>query len=261
VRQTAAAPSFHDERRGGVPRGGVPRTLNALVGGREQYGETFSSYCAEKARARVQRSALGSAIDRQVLAFCLSEIERREGEGWLYAPLAKKWVAEQLGLVPKTVGHAMIRLHRRGELVWDGHVTSRKRIRLWREGDGVPQAWPPAKADVVVPDNAPIAERPRPMLRPARTDELLGRALGAARIGCRDREAFRLGCQLRDLGRSYELAEAVMEAYVMGVPQSEHRPYTVREAMAALRSAYSRPARAPFLGPDSPGASAMEEFR
>jgi Protein of unknown function (DUF3987) len=53
-----------------------------------------------------------------------------------------------------------------------------------------------------------------------------------------------LACQLRDAGMAYRDAELWMELYTGRVPDRDHA-YTLREALATLRSAYGRPPREP----------------
>ena len=73
---------------------------------------------------------------------------------------------------------------------------------------------------------------------------LLKRALRRAEPGNRNDVGFWLACQLRDAGLSMEEAEAHMLEYASKVPQGKE-PYTEREALASLRSAYGEPPRDP----------------
>ena len=74
----------------------------------------------------------------------------------------------------------------------------------------------------------------------------LRRALAVATVGNRNDTGFWLACQLRDLGLDESEAEAYMIRYAEGVPQGEH-PYTVKEALSSLRSAYKREPREPAI--------------
>lgn len=73
----------------------------------------------------------------------------------------------------------------------------------------------------------------------------LGKALDKAHAGAsRNDTGAWLAEQLRDAGLSESDAEPFMSDYAERAPSGEH-PYTVREALATLRSIYSRPAREP----------------
>lgn len=72
----------------------------------------------------------------------------------------------------------------------------------------------------------------------------LGRALMRAGDGNRNDTGLWLAAQLRDSGISRDEAESVMREYAERVPQNGDR-YTPAEALATVRSAYSRPAREP----------------
>jgi hypothetical protein len=74
----------------------------------------------------------------------------------------------------------------------------------------------------------------------------LDAALGKAVQGTRDETAFWLACQLRDAGLSYSEAEAVLRDFAARVPQGTE-PYTEREALAKVRSAWSQPPRNPAM--------------
>lgn len=75
-------------------------------------------------------------------------------------------------------------------------------------------------------------------------DYWLDLALQRAFEGTRDDVGFWLACQLRDDGLSYGEAENVLRAYASRVPHG-NEPYTEREALAKVRSAWSQPPRAP----------------
>jgi hypothetical protein len=53
---------------------------------------------------------------------------------------------------------------------------------------------------------------------------------------------FHLACQLRDDDYSESEAAEIMVTFAKQVPQGK-TPYTVKEALASLKSAYGRPAR------------------
>jgi hypothetical protein len=70
----------------------------------------------------------------------------------------------------------------------------------------------------------------------------LSRALQEATEGNRNLTGFQLACQLRDDGMGEAEAAEIMLAYAKQVPQDK-TPYTVKEALASLKSAYRRPPR------------------
>jgi|SRR3990172_1070934 len=76
----------------------------------------------------------------------------------------------------------------------------------------------------------------------------LEKAVREARAGNRNQCGFELALQLRDSQLSESEARSYMLEYASRVPRGKH-PYTDDEALASLRAAYSRPARAPV----SPG--------
>jgi hypothetical protein len=73
-------------------------------------------------------------------------------------------------------------------------------------------------------------------------EKWLDEAVSRATEGNRNDVGFWLACQLRDDGISQENAQTVMLVYANRVPQ-EHSPYTSKEALASVRSAYQRPPR------------------
>jgi hypothetical protein len=77
-------------------------------------------------------------------------------------------------------------------------------------------------------------------------EKWLAEALERASEGNRNAEGFRLACQLRDDGISQKKAQAILLAYANRVPQKES-PYTAKEALASVRSAYRRSPRPPAM--------------
>jgi len=75
-------------------------------------------------------------------------------------------------------------------------------------------------------------------------EKWLSDALLKATEGNRNTVGFALACQLRDDGMSERQAESIILAYADRVLPGT-TPYTRREALASLRSAYSRPPRPP----------------
>jgi Bifunctional DNA primase/polymerase, N-terminal len=69
-------------------------------------------------------------------------------------------------------------------------------------------------------------------------------ALQRAREGNRNQVGFQLACQLRDDGVSEAEAREIVRSYAAQVTQGK-TPYTEREALASVRSAYKRPPREP----------------
>jgi hypothetical protein len=70
----------------------------------------------------------------------------------------------------------------------------------------------------------------------------LRRALQEATEGNQNLTGFHLACQLRDDGIAEAEAAEIMLHYAQHVPQGK-TPYTVKEALASLKSAYRRPPR------------------
>ncbi|MGB4031204.1 MAG: bifunctional DNA primase/polymerase [Tenuifilaceae bacterium] len=99
-----------------------------------------------------------------------------------------------------------------------------------------------------------LARLPKPDKPKARTTSTssdtathwLGKALARATEGNRNDTGLWLACQLRDAGLSEGEAERVLCDYAARCP-GESR-YTDREAMATVRSAYSKPPREPAKG-------------
>jgi hypothetical protein len=115
----------------------------------------------------------------------------------------------------------------------------------------------------VSPEAAPLATIPewlmgllRPPVRPPQAEtrpapeersdgsKWLNDALAQASQGTRDEWAFWLACQLRDNGLSHSEAESVLRTYAAQVMQGTD-PYTEREALAKVRSAWTQPPRGP----------------
>jgi hypothetical protein len=81
---------------------------------------------------------------------------------------------------------------------------------------------------------------------PGETEQFwLRLALERARPGTRNVTGYWLACRLRDAGLSQEEAETILLHYAAQVPAGDH-PYTAREALASLRSAYQSPVPAPL---------------
>ncbi len=70
----------------------------------------------------------------------------------------------------------------------------------------------------------------------------LSEAIVRAREGNRNKVGFDLACQLRDDGLSESQAREVMLSYVDQIGEGK-TPYTAKEALTSLKSAYSRPPR------------------
>jgi hypothetical protein len=65
-------------------------------------------------------------------------------------------------------------------------------------------------------------------------------ALERARPGTRNSTGYWLACRLRDAGLGFQEAEAILLRYAAQVAAGDH-PYTAREALSSLRSAYQHP--------------------
>jgi hypothetical protein len=77
---------------------------------------------------------------------------------------------------------------------------------------------------------------------PAVGEKWLSEALAKANEGNRNRVGFDLACQLRDDGLSEAEARDILLTYAQAAPPGK-TPYTAREALASVRSAYNRPPR------------------
>ena len=92
-------------------------------------------------------------------------------------------------------------------------------------------------------------------------DLWLQRALRRTSTGNRNNTGFWLACQLRDSGLDQSRAETTLRAYARSLDSD----YTEGEALATVRSAYSRPAREPattsgqFAAPDPPVIPLIEQ--
>jgi hypothetical protein len=87
---------------------------------------------------------------------------------------------------------------------------------------------------------------------PKRTEDYL---VSGAAEGNRNTELFQAACQLRDAGYSQSQAEAEL------VPRHVADGCSEREALATLRSAFSRPAREPIATAPDPVAQLLSRFR
>ncbi|MCX6022165.1 MAG: bifunctional DNA primase/polymerase [Chloroflexi bacterium] len=92
---------------------------------------------------------------------------------------------------------------------------------------------------------------PAPDVLPARSVAKVNAGEG------RDNTGLWLACQMRDAGYAQSEAEAVLYEYGDDVPDSDsrgrHDPYDEADARRNARSAFSRPARAPWSGGHNPG--------
>lgn len=81
----------------------------------------------------------------------------------------------------------------------------------------------------------------------------LERAADMAHVGLRNETGFWLACQLRDARLSFGDAENIMRTYAQNVTTSGE-PYKESEALASLKSAYSKAAREPVQSSPKPQA-------
>ncbi len=79
----------------------------------------------------------------------------------------------------------------------------------------------------------------------------LGKALASVGTGNRNDTGLWLATQLRDEGISEDEAMGIAREYAERVPRGD-KPYTVREAEATVKSAYSRPKRDPAASKSTP---------
>jgi hypothetical protein len=97
-------------------------------------------------------------------------------------------------------------------------------------------APPPTPAPLVLPrSRGKLQSDPQSWLR---------LVLERARPGARNSIGYWLACRLRDAGLSFPEAEVLLVCYAAQVDDGDH-PYTTREALASLRSAYLHPALVP----------------
>ena len=85
-------------------------------------------------------------------------------------------------------------------------------------------------------------------------DKLLKRYTESTKSGTRNETGLTLACQLRDNHFSQEDASPIMLQYANAVrdlpgDNGAHSPYTEKEALLTLASAYSKPAREPWANP------------
>ena len=73
--------------------------------------------------------------------------------------------------------------------------------------------------------------------------------------GERNNQLFKLACQFRDQGMSIEDAEVEAESWALKVG------LTQREALSAVKSAYSRPGREPWVPASRYGIRGMTVYR
>jgi hypothetical protein len=160
-----------------------------------------------------------------------------------------------------------------GNMVWlpFWHGAAEGANQFYRvEADGELRAFEPDDFDTATADDLDAALRElgpsTPTNRPQKTgtggrtgrdgegrvdpDALLERALRRVVPGSqgqgRNDSGFWLACQLRDNRYSEAEAEGVVVRFAGAAPGHGH-PYTEREARATVRSAYSRPAREPWV--------------
>jgi hypothetical protein len=127
--------------------------------------------------------------------------------------------------------------------------------RLLVPGAVLDGGTPPARTTATGPSPAVAA--------PLVTAELLiEMALSRVCEGGRNNAGMWLACQCRDNGYTESEARAIMQAFQSACPafdqHGEKQPYTITEAMATVRSAFSRPAREPWGGYDEQDVEAIE---
>lgn len=91
-------------------------------------------------------------------------------------------------------------------------------------------------------------------------DYWLEKYLAEAECGTRNRAALMLACQLRDNRISKSEAKRTMKRFAEEAPRCDH-PFTEREALSALRSAWSREPRAPVELEEGEGSSLERRAR
>jgi len=86
----------------------------------------------------------------------------------------------------------------------------------------------------------------------------LGRALAEVIPGRRDDWGFWLACQLRDAGLSYADCETILVEFAQRCPAGEH-PWTEKDAMSKVKSAFTQGARGAARSVNSAGTSMYPE--
>src|ERR1035438_9026192 len=129
------------------------------------------------------------------------------------------------------------------DLVPDSFEAMPEEVRTYLRSHGRTEA---------VPQQQPVRTHVRAIGSGDRVDSevLISKALEMAPRDGRNNSGMWLACQLRDNDYSAGDAEARMRDYRSRVPSTnakgQREPYSVREVIASLREAYSRPAREPW---------------
>lgn len=95
-------------------------------------------------------------------------------------------------------------------------------------------------------------------------DKLVAQYVSKAKAGTRNETGFDLACQLRDNHLPQADASPFMLQYALAVSDlpsgnGTHSPYTVKEALESLASAYSKPVREPWVNPLDQVSSSEEK--
>lgn len=106
--------------------------------------------------------------------------------------------------------------------------------------------WLLEEIDKLNPHEAQAAQLPPVKQVEGLPGYFLEKAVQTARVGNRNNTGFDLALQLRDSGLSEAQARPFMIEYAMRVPQELRHQYSQVEALASLKVAYTRPARAPI---------------
>lgn len=116
----------------------------------------------------------------------------------------------------------------------------------WQEGASPLASLPDWLSALLAPSPAPAPRVPSRLPGERQTDpqSWLRMALERARPGTRNSTGYWLACRLREAGLSVPEAEAILLRYAAQVAAGDH-PYTAREALASVRSAYQHPALEP----------------
>ena len=135
----------------------------------------------------------------------------------------------------------------------------------WMEGHAPEQIDIAPAPDWLISRLIPRRERPAITagtqtirIRPQDPEVLLREAVERATIGQRNQVGFELATQLRDADLTYDAALCVMDRYVLQVPQEGDQRYTREEAVASLRSAFSRPPRGNEQGRRRSGTALLD---